>query len=244
MKAARAAAAAAVESHDAARTALAELTQARTAAQEEFDAAQRALSEAQDSLESVSAAADRADDALTREMDRLQGAKAGSKAHRAAIRTWTMAAINERAAHARQVLADDRAADEFVGLQAAEAVLAEVDYSHQEATAASTRAERAAEKATARVADLKAERAAAKAELSALEPEAKKLRSAVKAAEKRLATLTTQLEQLRQRAATAGQELAGADAGAVAPAAADVVLVIEVLRRDSVRLGIPGGSPT
>lgn len=243
VKAARAAAAAAIESRDAARTALAELTRARTAAQEEYEAAQRALSEAQERLESVSAAADRADDALTRATNRLEDAKSGSKAHGAAVSTWTMAAIDERAAHARQVLADDRAADQFVGLQAAEAVLAEVDYSYQEATSARTRADRAAEQATARVAELKAERAAVKAQVAALEPEAKQLRSAVKAAEKRLATLTTQLEGLRQSAATAGQQLAAAGAVHVAPAAADAVVAIDATRRHPVRLWVPGGSP-
>ncbi len=217
LKAAKKVAATAATSLTSARRTLTETTRGRASAQEEFEDAERALAAAQDRLERVSVAADRAEATLRRASARLQDARSGSKAHRTAFTAWTMAAIDDRAAHARQVLADDRAADEFVGLQAAEAVLAEAEYAHQEARSARARAARAAEGADERVAALKAERAAVKAEAAALEPEATQLRTSLKAAKKRLATLAKQLEQWQRRAAEAGQQLAVAEPDRVAP---------------------------
>lgn len=186
---------------------LAEAGAARKSAKAQFEAAEAALATAQERLEEVSARADAAQDAVRAAEHRV--GKSGAKSRRSAFTDWQMAAVADLAAHARQMIADDRAADEFVGLQAAEAVLTEAEFAQDEAESAQARATRAASKAASRLAEARTDRSATRATLTRLEPGLAQVRAALKSSTKLLGTLTERLARLQQSATVPGQPVAG-----------------------------------
>jgi hypothetical protein len=94
--------------------------------------------------------------ARTRAAARVESAPAGSKRHRSAFTEWQMAAVAERAAHARRTIAEDESARLFVALQVVEDRLAETEIALTDARAAHRKAERTASAASNRVAESEA----------------------------------------------------------------------------------------
>jgi hypothetical protein len=188
-----------------ARTAAATLASARPAhdaagteqksSRERYEAAQAAMTQTQSRLDELTAAADRAAAAVQRAAAAARRASADSAAGKKDFTSWQMAAVADRAAHARMLLVEDRAADAFVSLQEAEAALTTADFSEAESAKALTQAEAAQAAATAQVAALTAERAAADA--------------AVSSGTKDLATVTAALERATALSARLTARLAG-----------------------------------
>ncbi len=194
-----------------AKKALSEVTAARDSASAEFAAAQQALSAAQDRLDEASTAADKAAKSVRSAESKVLKAKSGSKARRSAFTKWQMAAIADLAAQSRESLAEDRAADELVGVAAAQAILTEADLARASAATVRSKTKRAARKAAVRLDELTADRAAAKEDVAALRPELKEVKAALKAAEKSHDKLQARLVRLQQQASEITHNLAGVD---------------------------------
>jgi hypothetical protein len=107
-------------------------------------AAQEAMLASRVRLGDLIAAEDTALTARTRAAARVLTAAPGSKSHRSAFIEWQMAAVAERAAHARRTIAEEDTARLFVALQPVEARLAETEIALTDARAARRKAERAA----------------------------------------------------------------------------------------------------
>ena len=209
LKAARADESAAARAADAAASAHSAARKARKAATRELKSAQEALAEAQDASETAATAADRAADAVAGAEKKVRATKAGTKKRRTAFTSWQMAAISDRAAHARQVLADDRATDEFVGVQAAEAALAMADSARDQARTERNRARAAAESAADRVGLLTERRAEARSTVKALKAEESVVAEQLLAIRKSRKALNTRLADLEARAVAAQERLDG-----------------------------------
>jgi chromosome segregation ATPase len=207
--AARKAAASADRAAEAASTSYRRAKRARTSAKAELAAAERSLAAAQARYEDVAEAADVAADAVARAEAKVRRAKAGSKARRKAFTAWQMAAVDDRAAHARQFLADDRATDEYVGVQAAQAALTTAEFSKQLAAAERSRARADAEGAAGSLATAKERRSRARAVVRQLEAEASTVAADLKAAKKGAKKLTARLAEVQESAVDAQATLAG-----------------------------------
>jgi chromosome segregation ATPase len=125
----------------------------------------------------------------------------GSKAHRVAFVAWQMAAVSDRAAHARQGVAEEVGAGLFAELRTAEATLAEAEVALDEAQSVHDESQRVARESPQRIADLTAARAAAEQEVDALGLEVARLAEASAAAEQTAARLGTRLAELQGRSA-------------------------------------------
>ena len=119
-------------------------------------AAQEALMSARVRLGDLIAAEDAAVAERERAVARVEAAKTGSEAHDSAFTAWQMAAVAERAAHARRTIAKDLAFELFTALQGAEAALAQAEIALGDARVVHRRAERKAVEVSARVAQLEA----------------------------------------------------------------------------------------
>lgn len=185
---------------------------AKKSATRELATAQRSLEEAQLSLDSAAEAADRAAASVRRAEKRVTKARRGTKVRRSAFRSWQMAAIEDRAAHARQDLAGDLATDQYVGLQAAEAAMTTATYDKQVAAAARRAAIAGTALAQEQLDDLVERRARARATVKALRAEDAdvaeergEVTASVKKLEARLATI-------QKRVAEVERSLAGVEA--------------------------------
>jgi len=119
-------------------------------------AAQDALLAARVRLGDLIAAEDAAVVTLTAAADAVHGAAAGSKAHSSAFISWQMAAVVERAAHARRTIAEEVGARLFEKLRDVGGPLAEAEIALGEAQSAHRKAERTAAAASSRLAELEA----------------------------------------------------------------------------------------
>lgn len=182
---------------------------AKSSAAKELAAAQRALDEAQEDLDSAADAADTAAASARRAEKRVVKAKSGTKARRSAFASWQMAAIQDLAAHARHDLADDRATDEYVGLQAAEAALTTATYDKRQRAAARRAAIAGAEQAQEEVDALVAQRTRVKAIVAQLRAEDAELADQRRAARASVKKLQSRLAAIEARAAEVEVTLAG-----------------------------------
>jgi endonuclease YncB( thermonuclease family)/predicted nucleic acid-binding Zn-ribbon protein len=178
-----------------------------------FEAAQDVMTRTQARLDEVSAAADKAAAEVERTAAAAKRSGADSGAGTKGFTTWQMAAVADRAAHARMVLVEDRAADAFVDLQEAEAALTKADFSEAEAAKALAEAEAAAGAASARVAALTAERATADAAVSSRTKDLATVSAALARASALSDKLTTRLAGLRRKVADLEGSLATATSG-------------------------------
>ena len=144
----------------------------RDEAQEAATAAEVAMTVASDRLAELMAASDGAAAARANAAARVEGERAGSKAHRAALTAWQMAAIADRAAHARQVVAEAQGAVTFEQLGAVAVTMAEAEIALAAARSGRAEAEQAAQEQSTRMADLEAQHRALAAEVDALTAEA------------------------------------------------------------------------
>ena len=144
----------------------------RDEAQEAATAAELAMTGASDRLAELMAASDGAAAARANAAARVEGERAGSKAHRTALTAWQMAAIADRAAHARQVVAEAQGAVTFEQLGAMAVTLAEAEIALTAARSERREAEQSAQEHSARMTDLQAQRRALAAEVDALTAEA------------------------------------------------------------------------
>jgi hypothetical protein len=119
-------------------------------------AAGEALMSARVRLGDLIAAADAAVAERDRAVARVDAAKTGSGAHESAFTAWQMAAVAERAAHARRIIAEDLGFEPFTALQLAVAALAQAEIALGDARVVHRRAERNAVEVSARVAQLEA----------------------------------------------------------------------------------------
>lgn len=115
------------------------------------------------------AAADAALAELDLAVARVTTARAGSKARRSAFTAWQLAAVSQRAAHARRTVAEDVGLQAFRTLQAAESALANAEIALADVRTAHRRAARQATEASAGLAELEAETSPGAALLSPAE---------------------------------------------------------------------------
>lgn len=180
---------------------------ARAAAQGEVDSAAKQLGAAQDRLAKVTKSAVRSANVESKAHKRVRKAKPGSKKHAKSFTRWQMAAIEARAGHARQVLADDLASDLHVGVEAADAALTGADYALRQARVQQKTAARAHAKAESRQAELTTDLAAARADTKALKPEVKQVAASLKSASSSLRKQEAQRRRLDGRVDRATEAL-------------------------------------
>lgn len=185
---------------------------ARSDALEVATAAREAMTEATDHLGDLAKKAAAAATAVERAADRVESARAGSAAHRIAFTSWQMAAVADRAAHARHAIAEDLGAGLFTELHTAEAALADAEIALGDARGVQDEAERVARDAPQRIADLRAVRLTALAEVHALDLEAASVESAEHGAIQAVSRLTARITELTSRAAQVGRPQAVARA--------------------------------
>jgi endonuclease YncB( thermonuclease family) len=170
-------------------------------ARAQYDAAQGAMTRTQARLDELTAAADKAAAEAERAAAAADKAGEGSAAGTKDFIAWQMAAVADRAAHARMMLVEDRAADSFVSLQEAEAALTKADFAESEAAKVLAAAETARATAAARVAALTEERAAADAAVASLNKDATTVTAALARASALSEKLTTRLGSLKKKEA-------------------------------------------
>jgi len=170
-------------------------------ARAKYDAAQSAMTRTQARLDELTAAADKAAGEVKRAAAAAQKAGSGSASWQQSFTTWQMAAVADRAAHARMLLVEDRAADSYVSLQEAEAALTKADFSEAEAAKALAQAQAARASASARVATLTQERDAARAAVVGLTKDSATASAALARASELSGKLTTRLAGLRKKVA-------------------------------------------
>lgn len=178
-------------------------------ARAQYDAAQSAMTRTQARLDELTAAADKAAGGVERAAAAAEKAGSGSGNWQQVFTTWQMAAVVDRAAHARMLLVEDRAADSFVSLQEAEAALTKADFTEAEAAKALAQAETARASASARVVTLTQERDAATAAVVGLTKDAATVSAALDRASALSGKLTTRLAGLRKKVADLEGNLAG-----------------------------------
>lgn len=144
----------------------------RAEAQEAVTAAELAMTGASGRLAKLMAASEAAAAARAQAAARVEGERVGSKAHRVALAAWQMAAIADRAAHARQVVAEDVGAEAFEQLGALAATLSETEIALAAARSERTGAEQSAQESSARLAALEAQHRVLATEVDALTAEA------------------------------------------------------------------------
>jgi hypothetical protein len=160
------------ESADAAGRAVKDARAVRDQAQEAMTGAELIMTGASGRLADLMAASEAAATARADAAARVEGERAGSKAHRAAFTAWQMAAIADRAAHARQVVAEGVGAVAFEKLGALAVTLAEAEIALTTARSERTEAEQSAQESSARLAALEVQRQVLEAEVDALTAEA------------------------------------------------------------------------
>ncbi len=131
-------------------------TGVHSAALDEAEAAQDEMMRARVRLGDLIAAEDAAVSGLARAVAQVERTRAGSKARRSAFTQWQMAAVAERAAHARRTVGEDIGAHLFRVLRSAEAALADAELARGKAQAAHLKAVNAADAASARLLELEA----------------------------------------------------------------------------------------
>lgn len=137
-------------------TALDQASGARARARDRAGAAQDEMMRARLRLGDLIGAETAAAAELDRAVAHVERTRAGSKTRRSAFTRWQMAAVAERAAHARRAVGEDVGARLFAKLGAAEAALADAELALGEARSAHLKAVGAQETAFARVMDLEA----------------------------------------------------------------------------------------
>ena len=167
---------------------------ARQQALDTANLAQEAMTRASVRLGDLMAASTESAATVARAAHRVQGAQPGSPTHRAAFTAWQMAAVADRAAHARQAIAEDVGAGLFSALQAAEATLADAEIALGEAMTVRTQSEGAAVEASTLVTTLKAEKDSRAAAVEALARELADAHAAAAATASRVAERLAELD--------------------------------------------------
>lgn len=187
---------------------------ALSAARAEAETAGAALAVAQEALDAALSderrAASKEKSAATKVL------KAKGQSRRKALVQWQMAAVAAKAAHAREVIADERLADLQVGTQAAESVLSEAEAASSSASSAHKQATRVAQEDADRVVALKADLAATTTEVEELTAELASTSKELTAAEKASRQLTTDLESLQKQVSALQSNLTAAELTALA----------------------------
>ena len=170
-------------------------------ARAQYDSAQATMTRTQARLDELTTAADKAATEVERAAATAKKAGSGSAAGIKEFTTWQMAAVADRAAHARMLLVEDRAADSFVSLQEAEAALTRADFAEAEAAKALAAADTARASASARVAALTEERAAADSAVAALTKDQSTVATALARASALSTKLAARLAGLKKKVA-------------------------------------------
>ena len=187
------------------RAAISERRSARAASTQ----ADAQLATTQAHLDSLTQAAQRAEARVRRKARRVEKAATGTADWQKAFTSWQMAAVEDRSAHARRVLAEDQAVEAFVAQQAAEATRTRAESAAVQAKRARWRAKAAKDAAILREAELTEERAASRIEVKARRAAHKSAESALDEAQALATRLTTRLAALRAQVAEYENHLAG-----------------------------------
>ncbi len=187
------------------RAAIAERRSARAASAQ----ADARLATTQAHLDSLIQIVERAEARVRRKARRVEKAASGTAGWQKAFTSWQMAAVEDRSAHARRVLVEDRSVEDFVAQQAAEATRTRAESAVVQAKRARWRAKSAKDAAVLREAELTEERAASKVEVKARRAAHTSAESALDEAQALATRLTTQLAALRAQVAEYEDHLAG-----------------------------------
>ena len=187
------------------KVALSERRSARTSSA----AADAQLASIQTRLDALEQVADRSATRVRRKATRVERATPGTPDWQKAFVTWQIAAVQDRAAHARMVLVEDQAVDDFVAQQAAEASLTQAEFAAAEAKKARLRAKSAKDLAVDREATLTEARAATKVEAAAGRRALAVADTALEEAQALARKLTRQLADLGEQVAEYEDNLAG-----------------------------------
>jgi hypothetical protein len=198
LKAARADATSAESARTAADDAATGAESTRERALDPATAAQEAMTSARVRLGDLMEAATAATGVAARVADHVQRTPPGSAAHRSAFVTWQMAAVADRAAHARLAVAKEAGADTFAQVDAAEAALADAEFALTDARSVRRKAERSAREIAASITDLTMRVAAAKTLVDLRTVEAAEAAEALAAATRMASEHTTRLAELEQ----------------------------------------------
>ncbi len=158
-------------------------------------AAQEAMTSARVRLGDLMATATAATGVAARAADHVQRTPPGSTAHRSAFVTWQMAAVADRAAHARLAVAKEEGADLFAQVDAAEAALADAEIALTDARSTRKKAERSAREIAASITELTMRVATAKALVDLRTVEAAEAAAALAAATRIASEHTTRLAE-------------------------------------------------
>lgn len=187
------------------RAAIAERRSARAASAQ----ADAQLGTTQAHLDSLTQIAQRTEARMRRKARRVERAATGTADWQKAFTSWQMAAVEDRSAHARRVLAEDQAVEDFVAQQAAEATRTRAESAVVQAKRARWRAKAAKDAAVLREAELTEKRAASRIEVKARRAAHKSADSALDEAQALATRLTTRLAALRAQVAEYENHLAG-----------------------------------
>jgi chromosome segregation ATPase len=161
-------------------------------------AAQEAMTRATVRLGDLMEAATAATGVAARTADRVEQTSPGSGAHRTGFAAWQMAAVADRAAHARLTVAKDAGADLFAQVEAAEAALAEAEMALTDARSAHRKAERSAREIAATIVALTTQVPAAEALVELRTVEAEEAAAALAAATRIASEQAARLAELEQ----------------------------------------------
>ncbi len=187
------------------RAAMSELRSARSRSA----AADGGLAAIQARLDALVTAANRSATRVRRKAAKVQRATVGTPDWQKAFTTWQIAAVQDRAAHARMALVEDRSVDDFVAQQTAEAALTQAEFAAAGANKLRLRARAAKDLAVDREATLTAERAAARSGVAAARSGAAAAETAVQEAQALARRLNRQLVALGKQVADYEDSLAG-----------------------------------
>lgn len=201
LKAARAEATSAESARTAADDAVTGAESARERALQPATAAQEAMTSARVRLGDLMVAAKAASGVAARAADRVRRTSPGSAAHRTAFVRWQMAAVADRAAHARLTGAEDAGADLFAQVDAAEAALADAEIALADARSARRKAERSAQENAVSISDITTRMAVARALVELRTVEAAEAAEALAAGTRIASEHATRLAELEQASA-------------------------------------------
>ena len=209
LRAARAQVTSAKSANRAARKAKKAALSERRSARARSAAADAELALVQARLDTLMKAADRSATRVRRKAAKAERATPGTADWQKAFTTWQIAAVQDRAAHARMALVEDQAVEDFVAQQAAEATLTQAEFAAAEAKKARLRAKSAKDLAVAREVTLTQDRAAARSEVAAIRRTLAAAEAAVQEGQALARQLTRQLAALGKQVAEYEDSLAG-----------------------------------
>ena len=208
LRAARAALEEAIAENRAARKARKAAFAQRRSARRASSAAEQAWAGSRERLDELTRAADRASARERRRAARVERAEPGSRTWQAAVTKWQLAAVADRAAHARMALFEEQAVDDFVAQQSTEAALTRAEFAASGARRAWLGTRSTKDAARTQEADLVAARAAGRSEvvvdraaLADAEDAVAEKQGVARSLSRRLATLGAQVSAIEDNLA-------------------------------------------